>query len=57
MTAVAWVATAGTVAVLTLLIVTALARTVARDGHGYRPAPRGTADWSVGALPSRPYGT
>lgn len=45
-----------TMVLLTLLIGTAVARIVARDGYGHRPAPRGTDDWSVGALPSHPYG-
>lgn len=42
---------------LALIIGTAIARIVTRDGHGHRPAPRGTDDWSAGTLPSRPYGT
>jgi hypothetical protein len=32
------------------------ARLVRLDGYGHRPAPRGTDDWSVDGLPSRPYG-
>ena len=50
-----WVALVGTAAVLVLLVGTAIARIVSRDGYGHRPAPR-TDDWSVGALPSHPYG-
>lgn len=50
-----WVALVGTAAVLVLLVGTAIARIVARDGYGHRPAPR-SDDWSVGSLPSHPYG-
>lgn len=34
-----------------------MVRQVQRDGLGFRPAPRGTDEWSALGLPSRPYGT
>lgn len=46
--------------VLLTILVTASARTmsvVAKDGHGLRPVPPPTPDWSALGLPSRPYGT
>lgn len=30
---------------------------VRRDGYGRRPAPRSHESWSLGNLPSAPYGT
>lgn len=50
------VAAVGLVLVVGLLA-TALARLVARDGYGHRPAPRGVEEWTANGLPSRPYGT
>ena len=34
-----------------------MVRQIHRDGAGFRPAPRGTEEWSAFGLPSRPYGT